>query len=114
MVTIEIVITFVDTRESTNPHTIHLHHPSVAQEEYVGSNPASVGQLLQVVGGLVVASNEDGEDRSDGLAAVVFVETAHGLVLVWTGHAGEVGEVSGGLEVSAAQQQVHLDSISVL
>ena len=62
----------------------------------------------------MVAPNEDREDGGDGLPAVVFVEAAHGLVLVRAGHAREVGQVPGGLEVSAAQQQVDFDTISVL
>ena len=101
-------------RESSYSDSVDLHNSRVSEVENVGRHPASVGQLLQVVGGLVVASNEDGEDGRDGLPAVVFVEAAHGLVLVRAGHAREVGEVPGGLEVTAAQQQVHLDSISVL
>ena len=102
------------SRQSSYPHTVDLQDAGVPHVVNIGRHPASIGELLQVVGGLVVPSNEDGEDRCDGLPAVVFVEAAHGLVLVRAGHAREVGQVAGGLEVSAAQQEVDFDTISVL
>ena len=73
----EIVPALKYPRESSNPHAVDLHHPGVAQVVYVWRHPASVGELLQVVGGLVVPADEDSEDRGYSLAAVVLVEAAH-------------------------------------
>ena len=77
MVSMEIVMTLVDAGQSSNSDTIDLDNASVSKIEDVGCDPASIGQLLEVVAGLVIASNEDGQHRSNGLATVIFVEGAH-------------------------------------
>ena len=42
---------------------------------------------------------------------LLLVKRVHALVLLWHGHAGEIGAVAHRLEVAAAQQEVHLDTI---
>ena len=90
MMSMKIVMTLVDAGESSNSDTIDLDNSSVAKIIDVGSNPASIGQLLEVISGLVIASNEDGQHGSDGLAIVIFVKAAHGLVFVRNGHARQI------------------------
>ena len=112
VVSMKIVVTLVDTRESSDPDTVHLDDSRIAEIENVGRHPATIGQLLEVVAGLVVAADEDCEDRGDGLPAVILVERAHGLVLVRHSHAGQVREVPCGLKISTTEKEVDLLSIS--
>ena len=93
VVSMKIVVSLVDAREPSDPDAAHLDDSSIAEIEDVWSHPAPVGELLQVVAGLVVAADEDCEDRSDGLSVIILVEGAHGLVLVRHSHAGQVGKV---------------------
>ena len=86
----QIVMAFVDAGQSSNSDSIDLDNSSVSKIVDVGSNPTSIGQLLEVVASLMVASNEDGQNRSYGLATVIFVEGAHGLVFVWNCHTRQI------------------------
>lgn len=54
----------------------------------------------------MVASDENRQNRSHLLAAVVLVERAHILELPRHGHALEILHIARGLKVAAAQQQI--------
>ena len=47
------------------------YHTCVTQVVNVGRDPASVGQLLQVVGGLVISADENGQNCRDFFAGVI-------------------------------------------
>ena len=56
----------------------------------------------------MVARTENRRNRSSLLAGVVLVKVFHRSVLFWTSNAVQVVHVAHGLEVTAAQKQVHL------
>lgn len=59
----------------------------------------------------MIAANENGQYGRHQLAAVVLVERAHVVELLRYGHAVQVAGVAGGLEITAAQQQVDLAAV---
>jgi len=104
----------VDAGEACDADAGDSDAAGVAQIVDVGRHPAAEGQLLQEVGRFVVAADENGEHRRRLLARVVLVEGAHFAVFLRHGHAIQVVLVAHGLEVAAAQQQVHLDVFLLL
>ena len=46
MVAVEVVKAFEDATEPSNPHSIDIHHTSVAKVVNIRSYPASICQLL--------------------------------------------------------------------
>ena len=62
--------------------TADLDDAGGAEVVDVGRDPAAVEERAELVGGLVVAADEDGENRSHSLARVVLPERIHRAVLV--------------------------------
>ena len=56
---------------------------------------------VAMVAHLVVAPDEDRQDRGDLLSRVVLVECLHCSVLWWAGHPGQVGGIAHRLKVTA-------------
>lgn len=66
-----VVVWLEDARDATNPHSAIPHNARVTEVVDVGRHPPAVRQLLQVVGCLVVPTDEHREDRGLLLARVV-------------------------------------------
>ena len=73
-VPLPVVHALVDPRQPCDPDASYRDGARVPQEADVGRDPAAMVELPEVVRGLVVAADEDGEDRSDELTRVVLVE----------------------------------------
>jgi len=101
------VLLLVDAREPGDAQAGHVDDACRTQVEDVGSYPPAVVQLLQVAGGLVVATNENGEHGRRFLLLVIAVEGVQRAVLGRTGQRLQVTHVAHALEVAAAQQQLH-------
>lgn len=114
VVALHVVPALIDAREACDPDARHSDAAGVAEVVNVGRHPPAEGQLLQEVGRFVVAADEDCENRRRLLTRVVLVESAHFSVLLRHGHAIQIVLVAHGLEVAAAQQQVHLDVFLLL
>ncbi len=56
------------------------YHTRVSQVVNVGRDPASVGQFLQVVGGLVISANENCHNWCNFLAGVILREKQNFLI----------------------------------
>ncbi len=98
-------------RKAANSQSTEVDNPRVSQIINVGGNPTTVGQLREVICGFVVSSNEYCQVRRYTLSGIILIERLHLLVLLWNGHAFQVGVVSDGLKVSTAEKDVNFDSI---
>jgi len=101
------VILFENARCTCDTDTIHLNASGVTKKVDIRGQPASmitaernsgqstaertgtrrpIVQFPQMVGRLVVPTDDHGQDRRGGLARIILVEVAHVLVLWGDGH----------------------------
>ncbi len=106
-VTTTVVSSIIDAGDARDAHAAYRYHARAPEVVNVGGDPPAIVQLLQVVGCLVVAANEQGQDRGDGLAAVVPMEGGHGQVLTRDVHGLQVLLIAHRLEVAAANEKVN-------
>ena len=83
----------------------------MSQVEDAGGDPSTERELVQVIGGFMVSTNEDRKDRSDKFAAVVLVERVHRSILRRTRQTVQIRLIPHRLEVPTAHQQVNLDTM---
>ena len=109
-----VVALVIDAAQPADAHAAHVDHASEAEEVDIGCSPPTIRDLAEVAASLMVATDKDGEHGRDLLARVVLVEGVHRAVLGRARQPGEVGWVSHRLEVSADEQNVHLDAMLLL
>ena len=98
-------------RDPADADPVDPDHTRVAQVVDVGSHPPAVGQLLQVVGGLVVAPDEKCQHWGLEFPGVVLGEGAHVVhVFLRPGHGPGVAGNPDGLEVAAAEEEVDFEA----
>jgi len=83
-VRLAVVVALPDARKRGDSKRPKSENISCTHVVNVGSDPTTVVQLEQVVAGFVIASNEDGQERSLSCAAVIFMIVGH-LTIFW-GH----------------------------
>ena len=80
----------------------------------VGGDPAAVVEFPEVVAGLVVAADDEGEYGCESVARVVAVEGAEASVLGRHSKAVQVSVVADGLKVAAEEQGVDACVVQLL
>jgi hypothetical protein len=113
-----VVVTFPDSRKSRNAEGAKSEDVGSTQIVNVWSNPATVIELEQMITGLMISTNEDGQVRSFSRPAVVFMKVGHCAILGW--HRGDVevifisdgleGVRSGNIEVCASKAHLEITS----
>ena len=102
LVVAELVVRAVeDAGQAGQPQAADVDDARVAEVVDVVGHPPAVVELPEVVASLVVAANEDGQERRLLHARVVLVKARHVLVLVRAGHALQVSFVTEALCVCA-------------
>lgn len=101
-----VVPSLPDATQTSDPQRAQPQYVGCTHIVNVGRDPATVVQLGQVGGGLVIAPNEDGQVRGLAGAAVVLVEVTESAVLGGYGHDLDVVAVANSLEIAADDEQV--------
>lgn len=112
VMSLAVVPSLPDATQPRDSQRTQPQHIGRAHVVDVGRNPAAIVQLSQVGGGLVVASDEDGQVGGLASAAVVLVKIAEGAVLGGHGHDLDVVAVADGLKVAANDDEVDAGPIA--
>lgn len=102
-----VVSSIINAGDARDAYAAYRNHARASKVVDVGGDPPAIVQLLQVVGCLVVAANEQGQNRGDGFSAVIPMEGGHGQVLTRDVHGLQVFLIAHRLEVTAANEKVH-------
>lgn len=85
IVTFEVIIVLVDPADATHSDhflaLLNLDYATGPKVVYVFRDPATIVQVSQQVGGLVVPANKECQDGGSLLLSKVPMELAHSLVL---------------------------------
>jgi hypothetical protein len=101
-----VMIWFVNSRQSTDSVSAKVDHACSSHVPHIGSDPSAMKQFEHVIGGFVIATDENGWYWCGGFSTIIAKEGVHLTISHGASHTRQIGFISNGLSITENSDEI--------